>query len=313
MYRTLVDDPPLATASSRISSTERARRRRRDAGQDRRMVSACPEKGRADVLVFLSGREGIKESHEALASRPVARRLHIIPLYARLARKSRKGLRAGAPGSRSRWCISTNIAETIVTIEGISSVIDSGLAKLELLQSQDLHLEPRSRRRSKASVHQRKGRAGRTGRAPATACTQGGFRGQAPLHARRDLSHGPERSAASHGGARDRGVRAFRFHLGPLQAGKIRGRRSLKAPGRHASRTSAFEGRQDDVRLPPAPPPLAHHRRGDPLLSRRDRRSADSRRLPVDHEPLHPPSRRGDGGRRAHHAFRDPRGTSSPT
>src|SRR5690606_29668934 len=77
------------------------------------------------VLVFLPGAAEIRACAEACA--PVARALglEVVPLHGQLPAAEQD--RAVGPGTK--LILSTNVAETSVTIEGIAAVIDSGLAR----------------------------------------------------------------------------------------------------------------------------------------------------------------------------------------
>ena len=70
--------------------------------------------------------------------------------------------RALAPSNTQKLVLSTNIAETSVTIDGVTVVIDSGLAKLARTDAGTGALELRTQEISQASAVQRAGRAGRT-------------------------------------------------------------------------------------------------------------------------------------------------------
>lgn len=70
--------------------------------------------------------------------------------------------RALAPSSTQKLVLSTNIAETSVTIDGVTVVIDSGLAKIARTDASSGAMELRTREISQASAVQRAGRAGRT-------------------------------------------------------------------------------------------------------------------------------------------------------
>src|SRR5262249_17763286 len=91
-------------------------------------------------------------------------RLALIPLHGDLPAEQQD--LAFVPHSLRKVIVSTNVAETSVTIEGIRHVVDSGLARVSRYDAErgihTLFLEPISR----ASAEQRKGRAGRT--APGT-------------------------------------------------------------------------------------------------------------------------------------------------
>jgi ATP-dependent helicase HrpA len=116
--------------------------------------------GRGDVLVFLPGEREIRDVQEYL-ERELHGRVEVLPLYSRLSWEQQQ--RIFQPGSRQRIVLSTNVAETSVTVPGIRSVIDSGLARVS-------RYSPRNRLQrlpieaiSVASAEQRKGRCGRVG------------------------------------------------------------------------------------------------------------------------------------------------------
>ena len=118
------------------------------------------EIGGGDVLVFLPGEREICDVQEFL-ERELQQRVEVLPLYSRLSWEQQQ--RIFRPGSRQRIVLSTNVAETSVTVPGIRSVIDSGLARISRYSSrnrlQRLPIEPISL----ASAEQRKGRCGRLG------------------------------------------------------------------------------------------------------------------------------------------------------
>ena len=116
--------------------------------------------GRGDVLVFLPGEREIRDVQDFL-ERELEQRVEVLPLYSRLSWDEQQ--RIFKQGARQRIVLSTNVAETSVTVPGIRSVIDSGLARISRYSSrnrlQRLPIEPIS----VASAEQRKGRCGRLG------------------------------------------------------------------------------------------------------------------------------------------------------
>ena len=115
-----------------------------------------------DCLVFLPGEKIIKDCLKYLTHTPFSRRLHLVPLYGRLAKEEQERVFDKAPFGKKKVVLSTNIAETSVTIQGITSVIDSGLAKLNFYSPKTFTSSLNECAVSKASCNQRKGRAGRT-------------------------------------------------------------------------------------------------------------------------------------------------------
>ncbi len=113
-----------------------------------------------DILVFLPGERDIREVGEWLDKQRF-RHTQVLPLYARLPASSQQAI--FKTGQGRRIILSTNIAETSLTVPGIRYVIDSGLARLSRYSHRSkvlrLPIEPVSR----ASANQRAGRCGRLG------------------------------------------------------------------------------------------------------------------------------------------------------
>ena len=111
-----------------------------------------------DILVFLSGEREIRDTAQLLRKQRLAN-VEILPLYARL--RHTEQVKIFRPHQGRRVVLSTNVAETSLTVPGINFVIDTGLARISRysLQSkvQRLPIEPISQ----ASANQRKGRCGR--------------------------------------------------------------------------------------------------------------------------------------------------------
>jgi ATP-dependent helicase HrpB len=125
---------------------------------DARVASAV---GRAlttpgDVLVFLPGAADIRRASDALAPRG----LDVVPLHGDLPLDAQE--RALHQGPKRRVVLATNVAETALTVEGVTVVVDSGLARVARFDPRHgintLRVQPISR----ASADQRAGRAGRT-------------------------------------------------------------------------------------------------------------------------------------------------------
>ena len=119
-----------------------------------------------DILVFLPGEREIRETAEELSKHHVAGtgrhadKLEILPLYARLSADEQHRVFERKPGTR-RIVLATNVAETSLTVPGITSVIDTGVARVLRYSTrsgvQGLPIE----RVSRASADQRAGRCGR--------------------------------------------------------------------------------------------------------------------------------------------------------
>ncbi|HCE40558.1 MAG TPA: helicase [Alcanivorax sp.] len=107
-----------------------------------------------DVLVFLPGRREIQQAATALASLDA----EVLPLHAGVTGEAQR--RALTPGPRRRVILATNVAETSLTIPGVTLVVDAGLERRTHQRNGRtvLSLTPISQ----ASADQRRGRAGRT-------------------------------------------------------------------------------------------------------------------------------------------------------
>lgn len=121
-------------------------------------IDELQDAGRGDVLVFLPGEREIREVSRLL--RHLRGRFEIHALYARLSPAEQQ--RIFQRGSATRIILSTNVAETSLTVPGIRYVIDTGTARISRYswraQIQRLPVEKISR----ASAAQRAGRCGRT-------------------------------------------------------------------------------------------------------------------------------------------------------
>jgi ATP-dependent helicase HrpB len=112
-----------------------------------------------DVLVFLPGAAEIRRAAGACAGVAASAGLDVVMLHGDLPPAEQD--RAIAPGPRRKVILSTNVAETSVTVEGVVAVIDSGLARVASLSPWSGVSALRVQRISRASAAQRAGRAGR--------------------------------------------------------------------------------------------------------------------------------------------------------
>jgi ATP-dependent helicase HrpB len=113
-----------------------------------------------DVLVFLPGADEIRRVIARLE--PLADRfdLALLPLHGSLPPEQQ--ILALRPSTRRKIILSTNIAETSLTIDGVRWVVDSGLARIPVFDPRRGLDRLELKRISKASAAQRAGRAGRT-------------------------------------------------------------------------------------------------------------------------------------------------------
>ncbi len=123
-------------------------------------VEQVLDKTAGDILVFLPGVGEIRRTHQALESLAERRGLAVMDLYGDLPYEQQEAVLR--PADRRKLILATNVAETSVTIEGVTGVVDTGLARV-------LRFDPSVGldrlevcRISRSSADQRAGRAGRT-------------------------------------------------------------------------------------------------------------------------------------------------------
>ncbi len=113
-----------------------------------------------DVLVFMPGSYEIQQTLEAIRHSPEGQGCVLLPLHGELSPRDQDA--AVARYDQPKVVVSTNVAETSLTIDGVRLVIDSGLARIPRYDParglNTLLIEKISR----AAADQRAGRAGRT-------------------------------------------------------------------------------------------------------------------------------------------------------
>lgn len=130
--------------------------------------------GPGDILVFLTGEQEIEQACDEIREQAQGLgkdlpELVVLPLYSSLTPQQQRKIFLPAPGPRvpggppgRKVVVSTNIAETSLTIDGIVYVVDPGFSKQKVynprIRVESLLVSPISR----ASAKQRAGRAGRT-------------------------------------------------------------------------------------------------------------------------------------------------------
>jgi RNA helicase HrpA len=155
---TVIYDPPAIPATGNSLAAEEAL-----LDKVTSITGRIMNDGRSgDILVFLPGERAIKNCIERLSVEPWFRKLYILPLYGRLGKEEQERVFDMPPFGKKKMIVSTNIAETSVTINGITSVIDSGQAKLNFYNPHTYTSSLIETPVSKASCNQRRGRAGRT-------------------------------------------------------------------------------------------------------------------------------------------------------
>lgn len=125
------------------------------------VIAEFVEEGEKSALVFLPGMKEIRRVQRLLEGKKWGASIVIAPLHASLSSAEQQlAISASKKGVR-KVVLSTNVAETSLTIEGITTVIDSGLARVPYYDPHKSISQLRTQMISQASADQRKGRAGR--------------------------------------------------------------------------------------------------------------------------------------------------------
>src|SRR5207248_2888464 len=125
-----------------------------------RAVERVLDRTPGDVLAFLPGLNEIRQTGRELEATALTRDLLVLPLHGDLPAAEQDA--ALLPQPRRKVVLATNVAETSVTVEGVTGVVDSGLARV-LVSDPALGLDRLDRVQiSRSSAEQRAGRAGRT-------------------------------------------------------------------------------------------------------------------------------------------------------
>lgn len=161
-----LDDCPIVRSDGRLHPIEVAYTPHSAAPLEQQVASALGRLGAAaltgDVLVFLPGAAEIRKAQRECE--PVARRLGatLLTLHGDLSPEEQDRAVTPWPGGQRKVILSTNVAESSVTIEGVTAVIDSGLARIAKDSPWTGISSLEVSRIGKNSAVQRAGRAGRT-------------------------------------------------------------------------------------------------------------------------------------------------------
>jgi ATP-dependent helicase HrpB len=123
-------------------------------------VRTCLGRDAGSVLCFLPGAGEIRRCAEALADLPPAG-VEVLPLHGSLPADEQDA--AVAPSRARRVVLATNVAETSLTVAGVTDVVDSGLHKVLRYDAGKGIDRLETERISLDAAEQRAGRAGRTG------------------------------------------------------------------------------------------------------------------------------------------------------
>jgi ATP-dependent helicase HrpB len=125
-----------------------------------RAIERVLDRTAGDILCFLPGMQEIRQTARELDSIARSADLLVLPLHGDLSPEEQD--RALLPQPHRRVVLATNVAETSVTVDGVTAVVDTGLARMSLFDASvgmdRLELAPIA----KDAADQRAGRAGRT-------------------------------------------------------------------------------------------------------------------------------------------------------
>lgn len=163
----LLDGAPVLTSEGRAHPVETVWLDRPVKGAIEGVVSDTIVDAMAQAnggcLVFLPGRAEIARVARDLRQTGLAPDVDLLELYGDLPLKDQARVIAPAPDGRRKLVLATAIAETSLTLDGITRVIDSGLARRLRHDPQSGMDRLVTGRVSRAEADQRRGRAGRTG------------------------------------------------------------------------------------------------------------------------------------------------------
>lgn len=163
----LLDDAPLLRAEGRAWPVELHYGNRWQPREDviapmAQILKRALAETDGSVLAFLPGQREIQQVQQALKGE-LPDDVSVSPLYGGLPLSEQQRAIEPTAGGQRKVVLATNIAETSLTIDGITTVVDSGLAREPLFDPNTGMTRLKTTRISRASSVQRMGRAGRLG------------------------------------------------------------------------------------------------------------------------------------------------------
>jgi ATP-dependent helicase HrpB len=163
----LLGDAPVVSSEGRAHPVSRHYLPRDPDGIDCnavvRTVLAALQRHAGDLLVFLPGGGEIRQVQRRLEAEPACAGLALIPLYGDLPGDAQQRALQPDPDGRRKIVLATPIAETSLTIEGISIVVDAGWTRVPRFDPRSGLTRLETVRISADAAEQRAGRAGRLG------------------------------------------------------------------------------------------------------------------------------------------------------
>ena len=124
-------------------------------------IELLPQSG-GDLLAFLPGASEIRQAIAEIGSRAKGATVEVLPLHGSLGSDEQDAALRPSPVGRRRIVVATNVAETSITVPGVTAVVDSGLHKVARYDSDRAIDSLEVERITADSADQRAGRAGRT-------------------------------------------------------------------------------------------------------------------------------------------------------
>jgi ATP-dependent helicase HrpB len=161
----LLDDAPIISSSGRAFDVETHYvARRPEIHLELQMAQVIRNALNAhdgDVLCFLPGAAEISRVQRNLEAGGLPAGVSVLPLFGELAGAAQDAALAPAPPGKRKIVLATTIAETSLTIEGIRTVVDSGLRRYAEFDAATGMSRLVTAKVSQAAAEQRRGRAGR--------------------------------------------------------------------------------------------------------------------------------------------------------
>lgn len=181
----LLGGAPVVESSGRLHPVD-IRHRPAKAGEPMdatlaRGVLAALSETQGDVLAFLPGAREIRGAQRLIEERS-AGRVRVHPLYGDLSSAEQDAALMPARDGRRKVILATNIAQTSLTVEGVTTVVDAGYVRAARFDLGAGANRLETLRVSRASADQRSGRAGRLGPGAAYRMWSEEQHGRLPAH-----------------------------------------------------------------------------------------------------------------------------------
>jgi ATP-dependent helicase HrpB len=162
----LLDHAPVIASEGRTFPVETRYVPRRDGQSVEGAVASTIRRAlaedRGSVLAFLPGAGEIRRAHALLTSSTLPSDVRVIPLFGAMSADAQDEAIVPAPAGLRKVVLATSIAQTSLTIDGVTVVVDSGLARVPAFSPRTGMSRLETVRVSRAAAEQRSGRAGRT-------------------------------------------------------------------------------------------------------------------------------------------------------